>query len=78
MISSSGIPPNESCIVGPRLGEEDEVVVVDKEGFRGGSRSISLSLVWRTTSASRRTSASMGVLSSARAALMRAKPFVLG
>jgi hypothetical protein len=78
MISSSGIPSNESCVVGPRLGEECVVVVVDNEEFRIGSRSISLSLVWRTTSASRRTSVSIGALSSARAARMRAKPFVLG
>lgn len=74
IISSSGIPSKESC-VGPRLG--DECVVV-KEGFRVNSRSTSLSRVWRTTSASRRTSVSTGALSSARAARMRAKPLVLG
>ena len=78
MMSSSGIPSNESCVVGPRLGEECVVVVVDNDGFRRDSRSISLSRVWRTTSASRRTSVSIGVFSSARAALIRANPFVLG
>jgi len=74
IISSSGIPSKESC-VGPRLG--DECVVVT-EGFRVSSRSTSLSRVWRTTSASRRTSVSTGALSSARAARIRAKPLVLG
>jgi hypothetical protein len=76
IISSSGIPSKESC-VGPRLG--DECVVV-KEGFRVSSRSTSTSLsrVWRTTSASRRTSVSTGALSSASAARIRAKPLVLG
>lgn len=74
MMSSSGIPSKESW-VGPRLG--DECVVV-KEGFRVSSRSPSLSRVCRTTSASRITSVSTGVLSSARAALIRANPFVLG
>jgi hypothetical protein len=78
IISSSGMPSNESCVVGPRLGDECVVVLVDNEGCRVSSRSISLSRVWRTTSASRRTSVSTGVLSSARAALIRANPFVLG
>jgi hypothetical protein len=78
IISSSAIPSNDSCVVGPRLGEEWAVVVVDMEGRRVDSRSISLSRVRRTTSASRRTSVSTGVLSSARAARIRAKPFVLG
>jgi len=31
MISSSGIPPNESCVIGTRLGEECVVVVDDTE-----------------------------------------------
>jgi hypothetical protein len=78
IISSSTIPPNESCVTGPKFGEEWVVVVVDMEGRRVGSRSISLSRVRRTTSASRRTSVSIGALSSARAARIRAKPFVLG
>lgn len=43
-----------------------------------GSRSMSLSRTCRTTSASRLTSASIGALSSRRAARMRAKPLVLG
>lgn len=47
------------------------------EGIRG-SRSISLSRTWRITSASRRVSQSTGWFSSARAARMRAKPFVFG
>jgi hypothetical protein len=76
IMSSSGMPSSESCVTGPKLGEE--CAVVDSEGCRVGSRSISLSRVRRTTSASRRTSVSMGVLSSARAARMRAKPFVFG
>jgi len=78
IISSSNISPKESCVTGPRFGEEWVVVVVDMEGRRVGSRSISLSRVRRTTSASRRTSVSIGVLSSASAARIRAKPFVLG
>lgn len=78
IISSSNMPPKESCVTGPRFGEEWVVVVVDMEGRRVGSRSISLSRVRRTTSASRRTSVSIGVLSSASAARMRAKPLVLG
>ncbi len=78
MMSSSGMPSNESCVVGPKLGDECVVVLVDNEGCRARSRSMSLSRVWRTTSASRRTSVSIGALSSARAALIRAKPFVLG
>ena len=73
IMSSSGMPSNDSC-VGPKLGEEWEV---EMEWCRG-SRSMSLSRVWRTTSASRRTSVSTGVLSSARAARIRANPFVLG
>jgi hypothetical protein len=77
MISSSAMPSNDSC-VGPRLGEECVVVVVDIDGRRVGSRSMSLSRVRRTTSASRRTSVSIGALSSARAARIRAKPLVLG
>jgi hypothetical protein len=78
IISSSNMPPKESCVTGPRFGEEWVVVVVDMEGRRVGSRSISLSRVRRTTSASRRTSVSIGVLSSASAARIRAKPFVFG
>jgi len=78
IISSSNMPPSESCVTGPKLGDEWVVVVVDMEGRRVGSSSISLSRVRRTTSASRRTSVSTGVLSSARAARIRAKPFVLG
>ncbi len=80
IISSSGIPSNESWVIGPMLGDECVVVVVDRdtEGCRNVSKSISLSRVSRTTSASRRTSVSIGVLSSARAALIRANPFVLG
>ncbi len=78
IISSSAIPSNESCVMGPRLGEECVVVVLDMEGRRVGSRSISLSRVRRITSASRRTSVSIGVLSSARAARIRAKPLVFG
>jgi hypothetical protein len=75
IMSSSGMPSNESCVVGPMFGEE---CVVDNEACRVGSRSMSLSRVCRTTSASCRTSVSTGVLSSARAARIRAKPFVLG
>jgi hypothetical protein len=78
IISSSAMPSNESCVIGPRLGEECVVVVVDMEGRRVGSSSISLSRVRRITSASRRTSVSIGALSSARAARIRAKPLVLG
>lgn len=47
------------------------------EGTRG-SRSVSLSRTCRMTSASRRVSQSTGAPSSARAARIRAKPFVLG
>jgi len=32
IISSSGIPSKESCVVGPRLGEECVVFVVETEG----------------------------------------------
>lgn len=78
IISSSGMPSRESCVTGPRLGEEWEVFVVDTEACRIGSMSISLSRVCRTTSASRRTSVSMGALSSASANLIRVKPLVLG
>ena len=78
IISSSGMPPKESCVIGPRLGEDCVVVVADIEGCRVGSRSMSLSRVRRTTSASRRNSVSTGALSSARAARIRAKPFVFG
>lgn len=73
IMSSSGMPSKDSC-VGPKFGEE---WFVDIEWCRG-SRSMSLSLVRRTTSASRRTSVSIGVLSSAKAARIRAKVFVLG
>lgn len=76
IISSSGIPSNESC-VGPRLGDECWVVLVDM-GMCRGSMSMSASRVWRTTSASRRTSVSTGALSSASAARIRANPLVLG
>jgi len=76
IISSSGMPSRESC-VGPIFGDECVVPVVDIEWCRG-SRSISLSRVRRTTSASRRTSVSIGALSSARAARIRANVFVLG
>lgn len=76
IISSSGMPSNESC-VGPRLGDECWVVLVDI-GICRGSMSMSASRVWRTTSASRRTSVSTGALSSARAARIRANPLVLG
>ena len=76
--SSSGTPSSESCVLGPRFGEELDVVVIDKEACRVCSRSISLSRVRRTTSASRRTSVSTGALSSARAARILAKPFVFG
>lgn len=78
IISSSGMPPKASCVVGPRLGDECVVVVADKEGYFVGSRSMSLSRVCRTTSASLRTSVSTGVLSSASAARIRAKVLVLG
>lgn len=50
---------------------------MEMDGWRGSS-SISLSRVRRTTSASRRTSVSTGALSSARAALILANPFVFG
>ena len=53
-------------------------VAVALAGVMRGDRSMSLSRTWRITSASRCTSASMGVLSSARAARIRAKPLVLG
>jgi hypothetical protein len=78
IISSSGMPPRESWVIGPRLGEDCVVVVADNEGCRVGSRSISLARVRRTTSASRRNSVSTGASSSARAARIRAKPFVFG
>lgn len=78
IISSSGMPSKESCVVGPRLGEECVVFVVDTDGCRVGSKSMSLSRVCRTTSASRRTSVSTGALSSASANRIRANPFVLG
>ena len=78
IISSSSMPPNASCVTGPKLGEEWVVFVVDIEGRRLGWRSISLSRVRRTTSASRRNSVSTGALSSARAARIRVNPFVLG
>ncbi len=77
IISSSGIPSKESCAVGPKVGEECAVALVDIEACLG-SGSMSLSLVSRTTSASRRTSVSTGALSSARAARIRAKPLVFG
>jgi hypothetical protein len=32
IMSSSGMPSKESCVLGPRLGEECEVFVVDTEG----------------------------------------------
>jgi hypothetical protein len=54
------------------------VVVADIEGCRIGSRSKLLSRVKRTISASRRNSVSTGASSSAKAARMRAKPFVFG
>jgi hypothetical protein len=64
--------------MGPRLGEECVVLVVDTEGWRVGSRSRSLSRVCRTTSASRRNSVSTGAFSSASANRTLAKPLVLG
>lgn len=78
MASSSGMPPSESCAIGPRLGEDCVVVVADTEGYLVGSSSMSLSRARRTTSASRRDSVSTGASSSAKAARMRAKPFVFG
>ena len=48
------------------------------DGGARGSRFKSLSRTWRMTSASRWTSESTGILSSARAARMRAKPLVFG
>jgi len=78
IISSSGMPSNESCAVAPIIGDECVVVVADIEGCRAGSKSMSLSLVRRTTSASRRNSVSIGALSSASAARIRAKPLVFG
>lgn len=74
--SSSGISRG-SAKAGPTLGED---CAVDEIGAKGClvSRSLSLSRTCLTTAASRRTSVSIGALSSARAARMRAKPFVLG
>lgn len=79
MMSSSGTSLRPSCCVRP--GDEGAVVVcVDSASGGGilGSRSMSLSRTCLTTSASRRNSASAGVLSSMRAARIRANPFVLG
>jgi len=77
IISSSGISPRDSC-VGPNVGDERAVAEAWREGAFVGSGPISLSRTWRTTSASLLTSVSMGALSSARAALIRAKPFGFG
>jgi hypothetical protein len=77
MISSSGMSPRDSC-VGPKVGDESAVAEAWREGGIVDSRPISLSRTWRTTSASLLTSVSMGALSSARAALIRAKPFGFG
>lgn len=70
-MASSDISSMESC--SGRLGLDCCAVV-----GRAGSRSISLSRTWRTTSASRRNSDSTGVTSSASASLTRAKFFDLG
>jgi hypothetical protein len=77
IMMSSLISSRLSCVA--RLGLDKVVDGPDcGGGCRGGSRSMSLSRTWRTTSASRRNSDSTGALSSARAARMRANPFVLG
>ena len=67
------------AVVGARLGEEQEVAGRECEVERDASAlSASDSRTWRITSASRRTSVSMGAPSSRRAALMRAKFLDLG
>lgn len=71
-IISSSIA-DESCVFGPMLGEDGAGI-----WWWRGSRSVSLSRVCLTTSASRRNSVSIGALSSARAARILAKPLVLG
>ena len=45
IMSSSGMPSNDSCVVGSKVGEECVVAVAGIEGCRVGSRSISLSRV---------------------------------
>jgi hypothetical protein len=77
IISSSGISPRDSC-VGPKVGDEKAAAGAWREGGLICSGPISLSRTWRTTSASLLTSVSIGALSSARAALIRAKPFGFG
>lgn len=77
MISSSGISPRESC-AGAEIGDESAVTEVWREGGAAESRPASLSRTWRTTSASLLTSVSTGAPSSARAALILAKPFGFG
>lgn len=81
IMSSSGISSRESCRPGPvgrRLGDEGVVVFVDTGTWWEGCKSESDSSTCRTTSASRRTSVSIGVLSSMSAARTRANPFVFG
>jgi hypothetical protein len=77
MISSSWMSPSDSC-VGTILGEEGPAAGAGGVLCLVGSISISLSRTCRTTSASRRTSVSIGALSSASAARILAKPLVLG
>jgi hypothetical protein len=76
--SSSGMSSRGSARAGSMLGEDCAVDEIGAEACLVGSRSISLSRTCLTTAASRRTSVSIGALSSASAARMRAKPFVLG
>lgn len=73
IIASSGMSSRLS-----RLGLERAVVPAESRRWVRGSMSMSDSRTCRTTSASRATSASTGADSSAKAARMRAKPFVFG
>lgn len=73
MISSSVVSPGHSSATG-----EEGALASWKRAFNVSETGSSDSRTARTTSASRRTSVSTGADSSARAARIRAKPFVLG
>ena len=66
-----------SCTAGKRLGLDAAVAVPGRSRSRSATL-LSRSRTWRIVSLSRRISVSIGAASSARAARMRAKPFVLG